>query len=117
MIIQYTLFRKHFSNNIFKKKITETILKKEEDVFQKCPPNLKNYKSYLNDLFHDTAALQAWIFRQHHKDLIINQPIINQPINQSTNQQINQSTTNQSTNQITSFFYTSDRSNRIKSDI
>ena len=112
MIIQYTLFRKHFSNNIFKKKITETILKKEEDVFQKCPPNLKNYKSYLNDLFHDAAALQAWIFRQHHKDLIINQPI-----NQSTNQQINQSTTNQSTNQITSFFYTSDRSNRIKSDI
>ena len=35
MIIQYTLFRKHFSNNIFKKKITETILKKEEDVFQR----------------------------------------------------------------------------------
>ena len=66
-------------------------------------PNLKNYKSYLNDLFHDVAVLQAWIFRQHHKDLIINQ-------------QINQSTT-QPINQITSFFYTSDRSNRIKSDI
>ena len=90
MIIQYTLFRKHFSNNIFKKKITETILKKEEDVFQKFR---QTYKSYLNDLFHDAAALQAWIFPQHHKDLIINQPIINQPINQSTNQQINQSTT------------------------